>query len=606
MNQKVSLEQLLDLTFSKGNRGEDPQAKAPQTPEEYILQKGDGFAFASMRIGRVPGLGLDAEQTMKNVPLWLGEAPEIPEISYEEDCELLVVGAGQSGSTAVLRAAELGVNVLCLESQTWEEYDDYACDMATYNSRYFLDRGVPEYDPMDIFNEYMRKSLGHAHPKLVRDYVTRSGEMLDWLLEHIPDEYIERYARIHNQNGNLHYDGSSCGSQSFIGSLQWRDMETNINMWPFVMRSVHDAARERGARFIYGAQAIRLIQNEDGAVIGCLARDIENRFFRVNSKVVLLAAGDFGGNPDMLLDLSDRMRNIAWSFGNDRSSTDSIVCGGRDGSGIRMALWAGATMEVGPRAPMGANMNSRPEFPFGGVWPCFGPDGRRFTNETIIHHGEDGTADMLPLGGIMAIVTDANWDRDCEYQGYGHEVMDRSNPHMLETVRREMANYKTGKDGFPVQMFARYGKEYVRVYAADTLEELGEILGYEGDSLKGFLDEVANWNAMCHAGKDTDWGIDPKCLFPIEKAPFFGMSRDMKNGKVFGGLCQHAGICTDGNYRVLGKDKHPLGGLYAVGNNCGQRYGVQYSTPTGGNCCGASLTNGYVAAEYIREEIEQA
>ena len=590
MDNRSSLEQLLDLTFSKGNRGENPEAKAPETPEEYIIQKGDGFALASMRIGKVPGMGLSPDQTMKNVPLWLGEAPEIPEIAYEKDCGLLVVGAGQSGSSAVLRAAELGADVLCLESQTWEEYDDYACDMATYNSQYFLSRGVPEYDLMEIFNEYMRKSLGHAHPKLIRDYVTRSGEMLDWLLRHIPEEYIRRYAKIHNQNGNPHFDGSSCGSGSYIGLLQWRDEETNINMWPFVMRSVHEAARKLGARFIYGAQAIRLLQNDEGKVIGCIARDIENRFFRVNSRAVLLAAGDFGGNPDMLLDLSDRMRNIAWSFGHDRSSVDSIVCGGRDGSGIRMALWAGGTMEVGPRAPMGANMNKRPEFPFGGIWPCFGPDGRRFTNESIIHHGEDGASDMLPLGGIMAVVTDANWDSYCEYQGYGHEVMDRSNPHMLETVRAEMAAYRTGREGFLVQEFARYGKEYTRIFAADTLE--------------GFLDEVAHWNEMCHAGKDTDWGIDPKCLFPIEKAPFFGRASALHNGKVFGGLCQHAGICTDGHYRVLNKDKHPLGGLYAVGNNCGQRYGVQYSTPTGGNCCGFALTNGYVSAEYICEEIK--
>ncbi len=604
MDKKISLEQLLELTYSKGNRGENPEAKAPSTPEEYIIQKGDGFALASMRIGKVPGLGLTPDQTMKNAPLWLGETPEIPELAYEEDCELLVIGAGQSGSAATLRAAELGAKVLCLESQTWEEYDDYACDMATYNSRYFLERGVPEYDLMEIFNEYMRKSLGHAHPKLVRDYVTRSGEMLDWLLEHIPEEYIRRYARIHNRNGNPHFDGSSCGSGSFIGLLQWRDEETNINMWPFVMRSVHESARQHGAKFKYGAQAIRLLQDESGRVTGCIARDIENRFFKVNSRVTLLAAGDFGGNPDMLLDLSDRMRNIAWSFGHDRSSVDSIVCGGRDGSGIRMALWAGATMEVGPRAPMGANMNKRPEFPFGGIWPCFGPDGRRFTNESIIHHGEDGTSDMLPLGGIMAVVTDANWDNYCEYQGYGHEVMDRSNPHMLETVRAEMANYKTGRDGFLVQEFARYGKEYTRIFAADTLEELGTILGYEGEALQGFLDEVAHWNEMCHAGKDTDWGIDPKCLFPIEKAPFFGRSSALQNGKVFGGLCQHAGICTDGSYRVLNKDKHPLGGLYAVGNNCGQRYGVQYSTPTGGNCCGFALTNGYVSAEYICGELQ--
>ncbi len=55
---------------------------------------------------------------------------------------------------------------------------------------------------------------------------------------------------------------------------------------------------------------------------------------------------------------------------------------GRDGSGIRMMLWAGATMEAGP-CRSGSRHQQPPSFPFGGIWPIFGNDGKRFFKKTI-------------------------------------------------------------------------------------------------------------------------------------------------------------------------------------------------------------------------------
>ena len=66
---------------------------------------------------------------------------------------------------------------------------------------------------------------------------------------------------------------------------------------------------------------------------------------------------------------------------------------------------------------------------------------------------------MMPEGQKMVCVTDSNWDAYCEYQAYDHQAMDRSNEYMLEKVRKDMANYKTGPDGFSVQAFARYGND---------------------------------------------------------------------------------------------------------------------------------------------------
>ena len=63
-------------------------------------------------------------------------------------------------------------------------------------------------------------------------------------------------------------------------------------------------------------------------------------------------------------------------------------------------------------------------------------------------------------------------------------------------------------------------------------------------------------------------------------------------------------VCTDGEYRVLTGAKAPIPGLYAVGNCCGQRYGIQYHTPTAGNSCGSAFVTGYLAAEYVKNDLD--
>ena len=600
----ISQQEYLDHTYAKGNRRTAPEVAAPATPQDYISRVMEGDALASMQVGSVPGLGLTPEEFMQDLPLWLGARPEIADIAYEMEAGAVVIGSGPAGSTATLRLAELGVDTVCLEAQTWEEYDAFACDMATYNSEFFRSRGVPEYDLMEVYNEYMRKALGHAHPKLVRDYVTRSGEMMDWVLKHIPQTYIDAYAHPTQYKGNRYFTGETCGQKSFIGMLQWRDEQTNNNMWPFVMRSLHECAQKLGARYVYGAQGIYAEQDASGAVTAVVARDVEGNFFRIRCRAAVAAAGDFGGNPDMRIDLCDTLRNLAWTTGLDRTKGQNVESGGRDGSGIRLCLWAGGTMEAGPRAGQGASLNDKPSFPFGGCWPTFGPDGRRFMNETITKFGANGAVDMLPPGGIVACVTDANWDEYCEHQGYGHEVMDRSNEHMLSVVRADMEKCAPGPDGFDVHAFARYGESYDRVFAASTVEELGRYLGYEGEALSNFVAEVDRWNALCDAHYDSDWGCDPTYLFPIRTAPFFGTRAVTGEMPPHGGLCQHAGVCTDGSYNVLTAGKQPIPGLYAVGNCCGQRFGVQYHTPTAGNSCGSAMTTGYVAAESVAASLK--
>jgi fumarate reductase flavoprotein subunit len=542
---------------------------------------------------------------MANVPGWLGEKPAIDNVEYEENCEILVLGLGNSGVPAALHAVELGADVLAVEPQGKDTYDNYACDMSSYNSKTFLDAGAPEYDLMDVFNEYMRKTFGKANPSLVRQWVTRSGEAIDWLVSHVPQETKDQYMYLCNTpNGPKYFSGESVGSHNYIGMIQWRQVNPNANVWPQVIKPIIEQIEEKGGRIKWGSKGVVLVQNDAGDVTGCICQDAESKYFKVNaSKGVLMACGDYGGNPDMLLDLTDEVRNLKWSIGQDRSVPENMFGMGRDGSGHRMGMWAGGTMEGGPRAPMSISLAGRPGFPFGGCWPVFGPDGKRFYNEALTKFGGQGVFNNLPDGTLCATICDANWREGLEYQDYGHSSMDLNNEYYIGVIEDEMAAYKTGAEGFPVHNFMVYGDATSTIYAAETLEELGTILGYEGDALQGFLDEIAHYNEMCEAKYDSDWGYDPQLMFGIKDAPFFGVSSKIALGTVSAGLVQLAGLNTDGNQQVLNAKKLPIKGLFATGNVCGNRYAVQYHTPTSGNSCGTAITMGYIAGEYMATKL---
>ena len=219
-----------------------------------------------------------------------------------------------------------------------------------------------------------------------------------------------------------------------------------------------------------------------------------------------------------------------------------------------------------------------------------------------LFNATNGQLATLPNDWIIANVTDANWETYLTHQGYGHENMNMDDEAVLAEVRGQMEGCVTGPDGFDVRQPAHYGFEYATVYAAETLDELADIIGYEGDAKQGFLDEVAHWNEMCAAGKDTDWGVDPCRLFPIDTPPFYACFT-RTSGKPSGGLEQGDGMCTDNFYRAVNGAREAIPGLYVAGGTCGQRHGNNNTQVTAGNTCGGALTTGYLAAEVVAGDL---
>lgn len=547
-------------------------------------------------------------------PSWLGEKPTVDDadVTSTVDTELLVIGGGNSGVCAARRAAELGMKVVVMEKQPEDTWAPIGCDCGTINSKAYLETGAEEIDEMQVLNEWQLRSYCRSMPSIAKMYATRSGEVTDWIREAAPQEELDEFSVFYSfPNGRRAVAINHSGYTSFPGTISYRDFNDTLGKgqnqpaWGTVLQHSIDIAKENGAEWLYSTTAVVLIQNEDGDVTGAYGKGSDG-YVKVNAEAVLLACGDFSGNGEMVLALNDEVRELAEASGLDTTDPSGFMGMGQDGMGHKLACWAGGVIEPGPRAAMNfGNGMGVPGLTAIGNYPVFGPDGKRFFNDAQLQFGGLGFMARRERGELMCTIADGKWEENIQNQGYEHNMSSTTCAREWDLVKEDLANYKTGPDGFEVYGFTGYGMSKSKMYAAETLEELADILGYEGEAKQDLLDEIAHYNEMCAAGKDTDWGRDADLMNPLDTPPFFGMAGNTDKGRISSGMVQMSGVLVTDNFEVRRLDDSIIKGLYACGNDCGGRYAIQYHTLTAGNSVGIATTQGYVAGEHIAQHLEE-
>ena len=539
---------------------------------------------------------------------WLGEAPEIADADIVEtiDTELLVVGGGQSGVIAARKAAELGMKVVVMEMQPEDTWSPNGCDMGTVNAQAYLETGAEPLDEMQVMNEWQLRTYCRSMPSIAKMYATRSGECADYVRSIVPAEKLDAYSVYYSfPDGRDSVAANHSGYTSFPGTISYRDWNNDLgagqNQPAFgdVLKYSIEDSKANGAQWLFATTATVLVQNENGDVTGCIGKN-ESGYVKVNAKAVLMAAGDFSGNGEMVLALNDEVRELAEISGIDTSDPSGFRGMGRDGSGIKMMLWAGAMMEPGPRAAMNfGNGMGVPGVTAVGNYPVFGPDGRRFYNDAQLQFGGLGFMARRWPGEQMCCIADGKWAENIRKQGYEHNMSSTTCAREWDLVTEQLNNMTMGPDGFEVYGFTGFGMNTSTMYAAETLDELADILGYEGKAKQGLLDEIAHYNEMCAAGKDTDWGRDADLMYALDTPPFFGVSGKTSKNRVASGMVQMSGVLVNDRFQVRRSDETIIKGLYACGNDCGGRYAIQYHTLMAGNSLGVASTQGMVAGEHI-------
>ncbi len=562
---------------------------------------------------------------------WVGEAPVIgdDQISDTVEADIVVMGGGNAGCMCACAAAEAGATVAVIESQAEDSIFYYGLhDIASINSQYVLDQGVEPIKKSAFIAEYQRRNNNRTDPRLIKKFVDNSGELVDWLVANSPEEVTEKVF-VHNLDTNEAYfnDGADTnGFKCWRGSIQ-----LNFNG---AAPTLIEQAESQGAKWYWETTGVVLTTEETTATVeqdstdengvlstaevevpqtkvtGVIAQDADGNYIKfVAKKGVVLAGGDYGANPQMYVALQDEQRSLFQAHG---LSTDDMTCAmfGRDGSGIKMGMWVGASMDPVTRTLVSPQVRYSSETyatnllrwgagfqggenPWGSPFMWVDAKGRRFTDETFM--------------GVFGQLMRAERNKPGRY----YAIFDSKYAEQISAMAPEHFGMPVGRSGDYFDFdstFASWverGAEGGEVdeggtvcsWGAQTLDELFDYMGLSDEVRATTQATIDTYNGYCEAGEDEDFGRDPKTLLSISEPPFYAIMSVEEKPMV--GTCALNGLVIDENQAVLDKNYDPIPGLYATGNNSGGRFAVQYTTPMPGLTLGMAMTLGRVLGKEL-------
>ena len=605
--------------------------------------------------GRVPGYCGPGD--------WLGEAPADPETYEDAGTyDVIVLGGGHAGIGAAFGAVDEGATVAVIEKQPWGNFVDlegtganmggwYGEDIGHVNSQFLIDRGYGPYNTGEIVSEFCKRAAGRVNPEILKNFVQYSGPMFDRYKE-IYDSYeAERKENDSNvyladtavivpkatgdgstgdqwvdgepAGGEGYYDMSNmfayplCNTQAAYGQQNavypidcggYKTWPCNAQFYGYQgnnIEYIHKyivkyVSETEGCTWDFEREGIKLIQDESGKVTGLFAKNADGNWYKYScNKGVILAAGDFIGNPEMCWALLNE--GMEWGERAGATADSWTSAGGRNGQGHKMACWAGAMIEPSPRGWMG--LGGGANGPWGGApFLALNARGKRYMNEGAM--AQAGAVPLRQPAGLLCYVTDANWRETLKAAPLDHGSPNFGMKDYWDKIEQDMDAAVPGQENtVTIANLAERTQMAGSVWCANTLDELADLLGYKGGAKENFLKEIEHYNELCKAGADTDYGKDPVYMIPIETPPFYGgtgSSSHSSNPM----MVTMSGLVTDETQNVLNKDWEPIEGLYASGNCLGGRYGMGYSTPFAGNSVGMAITHGWIAGHQAASDGE--
>ena len=532
-------------------------------------------------------------------------APEPVDEGEIEDAgtyDLVIVGGGQSGTWTARSAARNGLSVAVIESQPEDNHIYCGGEVGTVNCQWAIDNGAQQVDKTEFMQEVFRRNAGRSNQRLIGDYADHSGRLLDEVIEEMGPDWMAQNAHVGSCPPDESMVIDPSGYRYFTGTVIFRnpDMPTTSWAWADIMAQQCRESQVDGAVWAFEHHAEYLEKDDAGRVTSVVVKSLADGAYKryTGTKGVVLTGGDFAGNVDMLRDINDEYRHLAESMGDIELAVCTPMMLDRDGSAISMGVWAGGHIEVGPHAGMNTGMGGA-NCPWGPGSLTLNQNGRRFCDECA--GGTEGAAYLIPRQprGAVVVVQDANWQDLVYAMPPCHGAVDYRHAKDWQATIDLMASYQPS-DEPQSGGGSEAGVASSKTYCADTVEQLVKIVGvWDEEQQAAALEEIKRYQGFAEAGLDEDFGKDPRILAAnkCSTGPFYAIVSD--NATLAPGITQTTGLDVDDQHHVLDSTLNPIPGLFAAGNNAGNRFIVQYATPLSGMSLGFCLTEGCLLGERI-------
>lgn len=485
-------------------------------------------------------------------PSWR-EAPEPiadSDIAETISADIVVIGAGLSGVSAAMSAAESGASVVLLEKQPTYTFHGHHCGVI--GSKLHKEMGL-EMDKVEVVNTLMNWAGNKPEQRLIKLWADRSGEAADWAID-----MAEKAGVV------VDIDQSLVSNDPLDTNVQYPTPLTFDGWTNSLTPTIEANAREAGVDIRYQTPAVQLLRDPGGRVTGVIAQSSAGDYLQFDAaRAVIVASGDYGSNREMVESL------CPWAL----NATENWYGNWNTGDGQRMGLWIGAAMDDQPNCTMMHPSAGIPGYDRAEVsCPMYASalldvnnTGERYVNEEQLLPYVVSPRLQQP-GHTSWQIFDGNWESYATKMGMGFgrlaEVTDTERDQIEAAV------------------------EAGAMMQADTVEELAAKMGVPPDTLKATIDR---YNELARNGRDEDFGKRADRLFPLEQAPYYAVQRGSALLVTLGGLKVNPLL------QVLDTDSNPIPGLYAAGNASGRFFANDYPMACSGLSHGRALTFGYLA-----------
>ena len=495
-------------------------------------------------------------------------ARDVLDVAY--DADVAIVGAGGAGMVAAIVAADAGKTVVLIEKQSivggnsarstggmnathtpaqdanefkesagvertlnvaaekWADHEAISALAATVREQWAAWQAEPKgyFDSVELMQlDTLIGGHGINDPALVAALCLGTADAIEWLkgvgidlksVGAFGGASVKRIHRPLNEEGKV------------------------VSVGAYMIPRLEAACKAREKIRILTDTTVRsILTDAAGAVSGLTATGKGGEAVTISAKAVVLAAGGFGANLDMIAKLKPALSGFM------TTNAPSIM-----GEGIAMGQELGAAV---------ADMDQIQ------IHPTVQAD-----SAALITEG---------LRGDGAILVNSEGERFIDETGTRDVVSaaEIAQPGSFSwlIVDQKMVDASAVIKGYIGRGFT---------FEGDSFEALGEAIGVPTDT---FAKTMADWNAYVAARSDPDHGR-ASFAAPLDTAPFYAI-------KVTAGI-HHTmgGLKIDPQARVLREDGSPIPGLFAAGEIVG---GVHGGNRLGGNAVADFVVFGRIAGQ---------